>query len=70
MQTTALLYAGFIVGYKEKQMAKRKIDPTPIHTLSPKAQVLLEELSKELKLSKEVVAKLAVMMYRLYKDKR
>lgn len=38
-------------------------------SLSPRAKQLLEELSKEFKLSKEVVADLARMMYRLYKDK-
>lgn len=38
-------------------------------TLHPRAKVLLEELSIELKLPKKVVMELARMMYRLYKDK-
>lgn len=38
-------------------------------TLTPKAKVLLEELSHELGLSKEVIAELASTLYRIYKDK-
>lgn len=38
-------------------------------TLNPKAKELLEELSTELGLSKEVIAELAITLYRLYKDK-
>ena len=45
---------------------KRSLDE---NTLSPKAKALLEELSKELGLSKETVAELARSMHRLYKDK-
>lgn len=37
-------------------------------TLTPKAKALLEELSSELGLSKEVIAELAITFYRLYKD--
>lgn len=57
-------------------MAKKKI-PSSCNTpqerlderiLSPRAKALLEELSKELGLSKETVAELARTMYRLYKD--
>ena len=50
----------------KKETKKRSLDE---NTLSPKAKILLEELSKELGLSKETVAELACMMYRLYKDK-
>ena len=66
----ALLHKGDFV-------AKKKI-PSSCNTpqerlneriLSPRAKSLLEELSKELGLSKETVAELAGMMYRLYKDK-
>ena len=58
-------------------MAKKKI-PSSCNTpqarlderiLSPRAKALLEELSKELGLSKETIAELARTMYRLYKDK-
>lgn len=38
-------------------------------TLNPRAKELLEELSTELGLSKEVIAELAITLYRLYKDK-
>lgn len=38
-------------------------------TLNPSAKELLEELSAELGLSKEVIADLAITLYRLYKDK-
>ena len=51
----------------------------PVHTkkcsvnsmkLSSKAQQLLEELSKDLGLSKEVVASIAKELYRLYHPKK
>ena len=38
-------------------------------TLNPKARELLEKLSTELGLSKEVIADLAITLYRLYQDK-
>ena len=38
-------------------------------TLNPRAKELLEELSTELGLSKEVIADLAITLYRLYKNK-
>lgn len=38
-------------------------------TLNPRVRELLEELSTELGLSKEVIADLAITLYRLYKDK-
>ena len=38
-------------------------------TLNPRAKELLEELSTELRLSKEVIADLAITLYRLYKNK-
>lgn len=38
--------------------------------LNPRARVLLEELSTELKLPKKVVMELARMLYQLNKDKR
>ena len=50
----------------KKETKKPSLDE---NTLSPKAKALLEELSKELGLSKETVAELARSMYRLYKDK-
>lgn len=40
------------------------------HTLPPKAQQLLEELSDELGLSKEVIASMAITLYGLNKDKK
>ena len=49
-----------------KETKKPSLDE---NTLSPKAKILLEELSLELGLSKETVAELARTMYRLYKDK-
>lgn len=39
-------------------------------TLNPKAKALLEELSSELGLSKEVIAELAITLYRFYKDRQ
>ena len=63
--------------HKGDCVAKKKI-PSSCNTpqerlderiLSPRAKALLEELSKELGLSKETVAELARTMYRLYKDK-
>ena len=38
-------------------------------TLNPRAKALLEELSTELGVSKDVIAELAITLYRLYKDK-
>ena len=55
---------------KSKKHSKaNKASSLDEHSLSPKAKILLEELSKELGLSKETVAELARTMYRLYKDK-
>ena len=55
---------------KSKKHSKaKKASSLDEHSLSPKAKVLLEELSKELGLSKETVAELARTMYRFYKDK-
>lgn len=53
----------------DKHASSKKNSNLDESTLTPKAKVLLEELSTELNLSKEVVAELAVMMYRLCKDK-
>lgn len=39
-------------------------------TLNPRAKALLEELSSELGVSKEVIAELAITLYRIYKDKQ
>lgn len=39
-------------------------------TLNPRANALLEELSIELGVSKEVIAELAITLYRIYKDKQ
>ena len=38
-------------------------------TINPKTKKLLEALSTELGLSKEVIAELAITLYRFYKDK-
>ena len=55
---------------KSKKHSKaKKASSLDEHSLSPKAKILLEELSKELGLSKETVAELARTMYRFYKDK-
>ena len=55
---------------KSKKHSKaKKATSLDEHSLSPKAKILLEELSKELGLSKETIAELARTMYRLYKDK-
>ena len=55
---------------KSKKHSKaKKASSLDEHSLSAKAKILLEELSKELGLSKETVAELARTMYRLYKDK-
>lgn len=40
------------------------------HTLSPRAKELLEELSQTLGLCKEVVASLAITLYRMNKDQK
>ena len=53
----------------KKHSNAKKSSSLDEHSLSPKAKALLEELSKELGLSKETVAELARTMYRLYKDK-
>ena len=53
----------------KKHSNAKKASSLDEHSLSPKAKILLEELSKELGLSKETVAELARTMYRLYKDK-
>mgnify|MGYP001205363593 FL=1 len=53
----------------KKHSNAKKASSLDEHSLSPKAKALLEELSKELGLSKEPVAELARTMYRLYKDK-
>ena len=53
----------------KKHSNAKKASSLDEHSLSPKAKALLEELSKELGLSKETVAELARTMYRLYKDK-
>ncbi len=53
----------------KKHSNSKKASSLDEHSLSPKAKILLEELSKELGLSKETVAELARTMYRLYKDK-
>lgn len=53
----------------DKYASSKKNSNFDESTLTPKAKTLLEELTTELNLPKEVVAELAVMMYRLYKDK-
>lgn len=53
----------------KKHSKAKKASSLDEHSLSPKAKILLEELSLELGLSKETVAELARTMYRLYKDK-
>ena len=53
----------------KKHSNAKKASSLDEHSLSPKAKALLEELSKELGLSKETIAELARTMYRLYKDK-
>ena len=53
----------------KKHSNAKKASSLDEHSLTPKAKALLEELSKELGLSKETVAELARTMYRLYKDK-
>ena len=53
----------------KKHSKAKKASSLDEHSLSAKAKILLEELSKELGLSKETVAELARTMYRLYKDK-
>ena len=52
----------------KKHSNAKKASSLDEHSLSPKAKALLEELSKELGLSKETIAELARTMYRLYKD--
>ena len=54
--------------YIKKHSNSKKASSLDEHSLSPKAKALLEELSKELGLSKETIAELARTMYRLYKD--
>ena len=53
----------------KKHSKAKKASSLDEHSLSPKAKILLKELSKELGLSKETIAELARTMYRLYKDK-
>ena len=53
----------------KKHSNSKKASSLDEHSLSPKAKALLEELSKEMGLSKETDAELARTMYRLYKDK-
>ena len=53
----------------KKHSNAKKASSLDEHSLSPRAKALLEELSLELELSKETIAELARMMYRLYKDK-
>ena len=53
----------------KKHSKAKKASSLDEHSLSAKAKILLEELSKELGLSKETIAELARTMYRLYKDK-
>ena len=52
----------------KKHSNAKKASSLDEHSLSAKAKALLEELSKELGLSKETIAELARTMYRLYKD--
>ena len=40
-----------------------------LEKLSPRAKALVEELSRELHISKEHIIELSLMMYRAYKDK-
>lgn len=56
---------------KRTSLPSSKLKPLSLdeHTLPPKAQQLLEELSDELGLSKEVVASMAITLYSLYKEK-
>ena len=49
--------------------AKGKHNTLDERTLNPRAKALLEELSSELGISKEVIAELAITLYRFYKDK-
>ena len=53
----------------KKHSKAKKASSLDEYSLSPKAKILLKELSKELGLSKETIAELARTMYRLYKDK-
>ena len=54
---------------KIKQRSKDKKVSLDESTLDPKTKKLLEALSMELGLSKEVIADLAITLYRFYKDK-
>ncbi len=54
---------------KIKQRSKDKKASLDESTLDPKTKKLLEALSMELGLSKEVIADLAITLYRFYKDK-
>lgn len=51
---------------KSLQGVKKTFDQSKI---SPKAKAKLTALSKELGMSEDVLAKVCVSMYRLYKDK-
>ncbi|NBK99145.1 MAG: hypothetical protein EOM50_14215 [Erysipelotrichia bacterium] len=53
----------------KQQTSKGKKSALDERTLTPKAKALLEELSSELGVSKEVIAELAITLYRFYKDK-
>ncbi|WP_442765377.1 hypothetical protein [Sulfurospirillum cavolei] len=55
--------------FKQLPSSKLKHFSLDEHTLSLKAQQLLEELSDELGLSKEVIASMAITLYSLYKEK-
>ena len=63
-------YTPFEAMEKEiKQRSKDKKASLDESTLDPKTKKLLEALSMELGLSKEVIADLAITLYRFYKDK-
>jgi len=53
----------------KQHTAKGKKSSLDESMLTPNAKALLEELSHELGLSKEVIAELASTLYRIYKDK-
>ena len=54
---------------KNPKKIKSDIFTVDESTLPPRAKVLLEELSHDLNLPKEVIATLAVEIYRMYKGK-
>jgi hypothetical protein len=53
----------------KQQTSKGKKSALDERALTPKTKALLEELSNELGLSKEVIAELAITLYEIYKDK-